>query len=141
MTRVNFLLELTEVRNRWKKELRMCICEIFKPEIFSLDLHLKLYWLLRFGSRSKTPQQNFTTVPTWDLNKGFPREAFVKVPAPDSSKLSPKLGVSNISSSGLKLRLPKWDFDESFSSKLNQTLPNLRFSNSPNSGLKQGLPK
>ena len=71
----------------------ICICEIFKPKIFSKNLHLKLYQLLQFGSRSKTPQQNFTTVPTWDLNKDFPSEVLVKVPAQDSIKLSSKLAI------------------------------------------------
>ena len=49
MTRVNSLLELTDIRNKWKKESGNCISEIFKPKIFSKNLHLKLSWLLQFG--------------------------------------------------------------------------------------------
>ena len=113
MTRVNSLLELAHVRNRWKKEFWICICETFKPEIFSKNLHLKLYWLLQFGSRSKTLLQNFTTVPTCDLNKDLPSKALVKVLAQDSVTLSSKLGVRNSSSSRLKRRLPRWDIGES----------------------------
>ena len=109
--------------------------------IFSKNLHLKLYWLLQFKSRSKTSRQNFTTVPTWDSNRDFPSEALVKVPAQDLIKLSPKLLVNKNSSSGLKQRLPKWDFCESSNSKLNQTPSNLGFSNSSNSGREQRLPK
>ena len=109
--------------------------------IFSKNLHLKVYWLLQLESQSKSLQQNFTTVPTWDSNRGFPSEALVKVPVQDSIKLSPKLGVNENPSSGLKQGLPKWDFGESFSSKLSQIPPNLRFSNSSNSGLEKRLPK
>ena len=87
--------------------------------IFSKNLHLKFYWLLQFESQSKTLQQNFTTVSTWDSNRGFPIEVLVKVPAQDLIKLSPKLSVNENSSSGLKQRFPKWDLRESFSSKMN----------------------
>ena len=73
----------------------ICICEIFKPKIFSKNMHLKLYRLLQFGFRSKTPQQNFTTVPTWDANKDFPSGALVKVPAQDLIKLTSKLAIVN----------------------------------------------
>ena len=73
----------------------ICICEIFKPKIFSKNMHLKLYRVLQFGSRSKTPQQNFITVPNWDSSKDFPSEASVKVPAQDSIKLSSKLAIVN----------------------------------------------
>ena len=124
-----------------KRNLELVFVKYLISNIFSKNLHLKLYWLLQFESRSKSLQQTFTTVPTCDSNRGFPSEALVKVPAQDSIKLSPKLGVYENPSSRLKQGLPKWDFGESFSSKLNQTLPNLHFSNSSNSGLEKSLPK
>ena len=112
------------------------------PRFFQRTSTLKLYWPLEFGSRSKTPKQNSTTVPTWDSYKDFPSEDLVKVPpAQDSIKLFPKLDVRNSSSLGLKQRPPRWDFSENSSSKLNQTLRNLHFSNSSNSGLEQRIPK
>ena len=79
MTQINSLIELLDVRNRWRKESGICISEIIKPEIFSKDLHLKLSWMLQFGSWSKTLQQNLTIVPTWDLNKDYPNDVLVKV--------------------------------------------------------------
>ena len=38
MIRANLPLELTEVRNRWKKELGICICQIFKGW-YTYDVH------------------------------------------------------------------------------------------------------
>ena len=38
MTRVSFLFELTEVRNRWEKELGIGICQIFNIKYFSKEL-------------------------------------------------------------------------------------------------------
>ena len=119
----------------------MAFVKYLISNIFSKNLHLKLYWLLQFESQSKALQQNFTIVPTWDSNRDFPSEALVKVPAQDSIKLSPESRDNENSSSGLKQRLPKWDLGESFSWKLNQTPPNLSFSNSSNSGIEQRLPK
>ena len=87
ITRVNSLLELTVVRNSWRKESGICISEMIKPEIFSKNLHLKLSWMLQFGSRSKTLQQNLTIVPTWDLNKDYLNDVLVKVPVRDLSKV------------------------------------------------------
>ena len=49
----------------------MCISEMIKPEIFSKKLHLKLSWMLQFGSRPETLEQKLTVVPTWDLNKDY----------------------------------------------------------------------
>ena len=89
MTCVNSLLELTDVRNRWRKESGICISEMIKPEIFSKNLHLKLSWMLQFGSRSKTLQQNLTIVPTWDLNKDYPNDVLVKVPVRDLNIVFP----------------------------------------------------
>ena len=66
-----------------------------KPKIFSKNMHLMLYGLLQFGSQSKTPRQNFTIVPTRDLNKDFPSGALVKVSAQESIKLSSKLATVN----------------------------------------------
>ena len=73
----------------------ICICEIFKSKTFSKNMHLKLYRLLQFGSPSKTPQQNFVTVPTSDSNKDLPSKALVKVPAQDPIKISSKLAIVN----------------------------------------------
>ena len=89
LTRVNSLLELTDVRNGWRKESGICISEMIKPEIFSKNLHLKLSWMLQFGSRSKTLQQNLTIAPTWDLNKDYPNDVLVKVPARDLNIVFP----------------------------------------------------
>ena len=83
MTCVNSLLELTDVRNRWRKESGICISEMIKPEIFSKNFLLKFSWMLQFGSRSKSLQQNLTIVPTWDLNKDYSNDVLVKVPVRD----------------------------------------------------------
>ena len=89
MTRFNSLLELTNVRNRWRKESGICISEMIKPKIFSKNLQLKLSWMLQFGSRSKSLQQNLTIVPTWDLNKDYLNDILVKVPVWDLNIVFP----------------------------------------------------
>ena len=89
MTRVNYLLELTNVRSRSRKESGICIIEMIKREIFSKNLHLKFSWMLQFGSRSKTLQQNLTIVPTWDLKKDYPNDVLVKVPVRDLNIIFP----------------------------------------------------
>ena len=99
MTRVNSLLELTDIRNKWKKESGNCISEIFKPKIFSKNLHLKLSWLLQFGF-PKLCSKNFTTASTWDLNKDYTSEALLKVPAQDLNTVFP---------SHILLEVPTWD--------------------------------
>ena len=99
MTRANSLLELTDVRNRSRKGSEICISEMIKPEIFSKNLHLKLSWMLQFGSRSKTLQQNLTIVPTWDLKKDFPNDALVKIPVRD---------LNIVFASYILLEVPNW---------------------------------
>ena len=100
MTRVNSLLELTDVRNRWRKESGVCISEMIKPEIFSKNLHLKLSWMLQFGSWSKTLEQNLTIVPTWNLNKDYSNDVLVKVPV---------RGLNIVFPSYILLEVPIWD--------------------------------
>ena len=79
--------ELTDVRNRWRKESVICIIEMIKPKFFSKNLHLKLSWM--FVSHSKSPQQNLTIGPTWDLNKDYPNDILVKATVWDSNLVFP----------------------------------------------------
>ena len=99
MTRVNSLLELTNVRSRSRKESGICIIEMIRCEIFSKNLHLTFSWMLRFRSRSKTLQQNLTIVPTWDLNKDYSNDVLVKVPVWDLNIVFP---------SYILLEVPVW---------------------------------
>ena len=55
--------------------------------------------MLQFGSRSKTQQQNFTIVPTWDLNKDYPNDVLVKVPV---------WGLNIVFPSYILLEVPIW---------------------------------
>ena len=142
MTRVNSLLELTYIRNRWKKKLEICTCEIFNSEIFSKNFNLKALLTVRVRVPIKNSKTKFYNSSNLGLIQRLPKWRFSE--SSTSSGLDqtfPKLDVRNSSSSGLKQRLPRWDFSENSSSKLNQTLPNLRFSNSSNSGLGQRIPK
>ena len=62
--------ETDEKMNLPVTELGICICEIFKLNIFSKHLQLKLYWLLQFGLDQKLLSSS-----------SFPSETLLKVPA------------------------------------------------------------
>ena len=129
MTRISFLLVLTEVRSRWKKELRICICEIFKPETVTVWVSIK-------NSATKFHKNS-----NLGLGQRLLKLSYSKRSSSGLDQTLPQVRPCNSSSLEIKKRLPKWDFAESFSSKLNETLPNLRFSNDSNSGPEQRLPK
>ena len=141
MTRVNFLLELTEVRNKWKKELEIGICQIFNIKYFFKELTPSALLTVTVRVSIKSSAIKFTTAPTWDWNRDFPSEGLVKVSAQESIKLSFELGVNENSSSGLKQRLPNWNFIESSSLRFDFLPPMPGFAYSSNSGLEQKRPK
>ena len=78
MTRVNSLLELTDVRNRWRKESGIYTNEMIKLEIFSTNLHLKLSSMLQFGSRSKTSAAKFDNSFNLWLEQRLPKWRFTE---------------------------------------------------------------
>ena len=100
MTPVNSLLELTDVRNRWRKKSGVCVSEMIKLKIFKKNLHFKLSWMLQLGARSESLQQNLTIVQTWDLNKDYPNGVLVEVPVRE---------LNIIFSSYILLEVPLWD--------------------------------
>ena len=100
--------ETDEKMNLPVTKLGICICEIFKLNIFSKHLRLKLYWLLQFGL-----DQKFHSSSSLGLEQILPKWNFI-----ESSRLRFDLTFSMpdfdySSNSGLEKKRPKWNLTES----------------------------